>query len=520
MSGVSLNTSSAPCLSLQPSISKGSALIVSAPRAGRNILFAYLGIAVPAAVALILVPYLVQNLGKTRFGLLSLLLSVAAFFTAFDFGTGTALARYTSRRLARRASRERIRGLVEVALLVQVVLGVSVAMTLVALRRLFGYGTVAGIDIGVREFDVAVVFVAASIPFSLASGTARCALEGLGRFGLANALRGPASASTFIAPIVVSFFTARLDLMMFGLLLARVVMTLLFGLALRSDLGIARIPLTRRYTAWSTRVLLSYGGWVSIGVAAGALISLGILDRLLIGKLVGPASIIEYSLPSDVVIRCLLAPAAITSVLIPLLAQTVAVSGPLAETYKRSSILLMGQIGPLTTLLLLNAERLLNLLARGHVDTSSVAILQAMALGLFMHSVAHVPYAALHALGRPNYASVRHLLELPVYAAMSYVLLRIGALPFMGALWAVWAICDLWLITYLLRAASGSLSVNLTLWSPTLIVWCTVLVVVGVLVRLKMPGSVVNALSICAAAFWFLKVSTLIMDQPGSVSAE
>jgi O-antigen/teichoic acid export membrane protein len=477
---------------------------------GLNVVFAYAGIAIPAAVGLLFVPFLIRNLGAPRFGLLSLLLSISAFFASFDFGVGTALSRYVSRLSVRPSSTPRARRLIESMLLVQTAIGIAVGLVLLVFFKVAWQARSMDAAVGGDELDLAVDALALAIPFALLSGAARSALEGLSRFALANALRSPASAATFGVPILVSFFSARLDTMMAWLFLARVVFAMAFLASLRLSLGRERLRVTPRYVLRAGRLLLSYGGWVMVGAFAGGLITMGVIDRFLVGRLLGAGSIIQYSLPSDVVIRCLLAPAAITTVLLPILARAAAEVRPMGPSVRSATSMLIGQVGSISLLLTLNADRLLGLLAKGHVDATSVSILQAMAFGFFVHATAHVPYAALLALGRPRAAAIRHVIELPFYLLLSWALLRGDALALMGVLWAAWAVCDLVLLAVLLRAASPDLRLRLILANPRLLVWCALLIGATVVGRMGLPRLSLDAVSACGLAYWLLQVLKLV----------
>ena len=469
---------------------------------GRSILFAYAGIAVPAGIAVILVPLLLRNLGQTRFGLLSLLLSVAAFFMNFDFGTGPALARYTARLRARSASGGRVRRLALAGMTVQACVGLGTAAILFIALRVFGLSSAVTAGIGAGEFDRAVALVAVATPFALQSGGARSVLEGLGRFGVANVIRAPASASTFAAPIAVSFFSPRLDLMMAGLLAARMATSGAFGWAMWAALPARAGRITLAYVLRVGKRLLSYGGWVMLGVAAGGLVSLGILDRMLIDRRLGPAAIVSYSIPSDIVLRCLLAPGAIASVLIPLLSGAVARSLAFGPALDRAAAIISAQIGPLALVLVLQADWILQLLARGYVGPSSRDVLQAMALGLYVHAVAHAPYAALQALGRPNHAALRHVVELPFYAVASYLLVRNGRVEFLGALWTAWTLADMAILVWLVRSlrpdvrrAQAGLGVRFAFWAAAL----------GAAIaatRLGLPRGIAIAISAVCLVYW------------------
>jgi len=479
---------------------------------GRGILFAYLGIAVPALVALALLPELIRNLGVERFGVLSLLLTIAGFFNAFDFGVGVAVSRYTARLDSRTGGRGAVRRLVRRSLSLQLLIGTLTSAALVGSHVAFGL--VATPTEALRsEIGMAVGLLAVSIPFALVAGVLRCALEGLGKFGLANLLRAPANISAFAVPIGMSFVTQRLDMIVLSLLVARVLTALLFALVWSRVAPDAAAMSSGRHAMRHARLLLSYGSWVMVGMLAGGVMTLGLLDRLLVGRLLGAISILQYSVPSDIVVRCLLAPAAICSILIPQMSHVMARPGrALLEPYRAACQLMARHAGPLALLLVLNARWLLEVLTAGHASGASVSILQGLAVGFFIHAIAHVPYCALHALGRPKLASLRHVIELPVYLVATWALISQGLLKWSGALWALWAIADLWLILVILRGTYPTLPLALTLRSRPLLAWVVLLIGATLLGRVDVPHHWMLLPSLGIASYFALQMVAL----PGS----
>jgi O-antigen/teichoic acid export membrane protein len=478
---------------------------------GRSILFAYAGIAVPAAIAVVLIPLLLRNLGAARFGLLSLLMSVAAFFAGFDFGIGPALARFTSRYQSRSADTPRIRRLAMTGLLIQGGIGlVTGAIVFVALR-FSGAASAVAAGVGVWEFNLAVAMVALATPLALQSGGARSVLEGTGHFGLANAVRASSSASTFAAPIAASFVSPRLDVMMGALFAARLATNLAFWRALTRVLPSKGSGASREYVIRVGRRLLTYGGWVMLGLAAGGVVVGGTLDRLVIDRLQGPSAIVAYSIPSDIVLRALLVPSAIASVLIPLLAAGVARATPLGPELRRASATISGPVGPLALVLVLLADWILELLARGYVGRASLDVLQAMAVGLYVGSVAHAPYAALQALGRPNHAAIRHVVELPFYAAGSFLLVRAARVDLLGVLWAAWTCVDIAILAWLVRSLRPEIRLGESGLSLRTALWVAALCSAVAATRLGLPRTAAIAVSAVALVYWLLGASRLAL---------
>jgi O-antigen/teichoic acid export membrane protein len=471
---------------------------------GRSISFAYLGVALPALAALLLYPYLISNLGAERFGMLSLVLSIAIFFGSFDFGVGLAITRYVARFDSRIGARNGIRRLVRHAIWLQIGIGLLTGTLLLAIHKIWGLVQATSASGLHAEVDRALVWLSLSIPLALMAGVLRCAIEGVGRFGVANALRAPASIGIFAVPIAISFITPRIDVLTLSLLLTRMATTLLF-LVVWSRIAPPGLTRPSRPASFrrQAKVLLSYGGWVMVGVAAGGLIALGVLDRVLIARLVDVAEVVLYAVSSDVIMRGLLIPSAIASVLLPVLTRTVASSAAqVPDIHRKAMRIVASQAGPIAMLLVLHAESLLGALTRQPVTTEASQILRGMATGYFIHALAHVPYCGLHAASAPRAAGLRHLIQLPFYAAASSALLLAGHLGVMGWLWCLWALVDLLMLFVLLHRIAPRQYGLSALGEPQIWIWAALLGLSHVLHAQSVGGAPRLALSVLAGALF------------------
>src|SRR5205085_1587927 len=93
-------------------------------RVGRNTVFNLVGQAVPAAFALVAIPYTLHGLGVARFGILSLTWALIAYLAILDLGLGRATVRFVSDAVGRDEGAE-IPAIVWTSIAVQVALGLA-----------------------------------------------------------------------------------------------------------------------------------------------------------------------------------------------------------------------------------------------------------------------------------------------------------------------------------------------------------------------------------------------------------
>ena len=95
-----------------------------AGRPYKDILYNVAGQLVPLVAALVTVPRLMSSLGADRFGLFTLSLSIAGYFSIFDFGLGRVLTKSVAEKRALAAEGD-IPRIVSSALLMMAFLGVA-----------------------------------------------------------------------------------------------------------------------------------------------------------------------------------------------------------------------------------------------------------------------------------------------------------------------------------------------------------------------------------------------------------
>ena len=84
----------------------------------RNVLLNAIGQALPLAVGLVVIPFIVHGLGPDRFGLLSLAWVVMGYFTLFDLGLERATTKFVAEALGK-GDEDKIPRLVWTAVMVQ-----------------------------------------------------------------------------------------------------------------------------------------------------------------------------------------------------------------------------------------------------------------------------------------------------------------------------------------------------------------------------------------------------------------
>ncbi|MBA4156800.1 MAG: oligosaccharide flippase family protein [Gemmatimonadetes bacterium] len=378
----------------------------------RNTLINLAGQGVPVLVALVALPILIKGLGTERFGVLTLAWIAIGYFSLFDLGLGRALTQLVSEKLAA-GEEDRIPSLVRATLLLMLLLGLSGALLLLVLAPWMVRSALAIPTALQGETLSALYLLALSLPFVIGTTGLRGILEAQQRFGLVNAVRVPMGAFTFIGPVLVLPFSSSLTVVVAVLVGGRVVAWLAYLLlCVRSLPGMLRGRVG--FDRMTVRRLLGFGGWMTVSNLVSPLMTY--LDRFLIAAALSMAAVAYYVTPYEVVTKLWLVPGAVLGVLFPAFAASFTQNR--ARTlllFERSFKTIFLALFPVILILVTLAPEGLDLWLGAEFAQNSTRVLQWLAVGVLINSIAQIPFTTVQGIGRPDVTAKLHLIELPLY---------------------------------------------------------------------------------------------------------
>ena len=98
----------------------------------RNVFWNLLGAGAPLLVAIVAIPLLIDSLGLSRFGVLTIAWMVVGYFSLFDFGLGRALTKLVAEKLGN-GLLEEIPSLIWTAMSLMAILGIIGAVVVAAI---------------------------------------------------------------------------------------------------------------------------------------------------------------------------------------------------------------------------------------------------------------------------------------------------------------------------------------------------------------------------------------------------
>lgn len=362
-------------------------------------------------VAVFTIPELIRILGKDRFGVLALVWAVIGYASLFDLGLGRALTQLVAKKLEGDDHRD-LPALAWTSLLLLLLLGV-LGMAAIELISPWLVNHAFKIPEGLRRETIRCFYLLSlSLPVVFTTAGLRGLLEAHQRFALINGLRIPMGVFSFGSPLLPLLFSHSLVPVVAILVVGRVLACIAHLLACLRVLPELRHPIVWRSAAAGP--LLSFGGWMTVSNLVNPLMVM--LDRFLIGALVSVAAVTYYATPYEVVTRLLFIPSAVMGVMFPAFSSSFAVRRDwTAILYSRSVKYLFLLLFPVVLLSIGLAREGLSLWLGRDFAQHSVRVLQWLAAGVFVNSLAQVPFAFLQGMGRPDLTAKLHLLEFPCY---------------------------------------------------------------------------------------------------------
>jgi len=420
----------------------------------RNAIWNFVGMAAPLLVGLFAIPYLIDGMGKERFGLLAIIWMGVGYFSLFDMGLGRALTKLVAERLGRDQDSD-LPEIIWTALCLILglgLLGMVVVLLLAEPLIVHVLNVPTGLEAeGVTSFRL----LAASIPIVIATSALVGILEAHQRFARIAAVRVPLGVMTFLGPVISLQFSPSLVGATGVLIAARAVA---FGLyyasaahvspALKHPMGITKIHL---------RPLLSFGGWLTVTNIIGPLMVY--FDRFVIGAMMSMTAVAYYVTSYDVLSRLQVLPQAVMGVLFPALSATI--SGDrarLPKLYGQANRVLILLMLPVMSGIFLFAPEALELWLGDEFRIAATPVVHWLALGWMVNVLARSPYTVLQSAGRPDLTAKTHALELLPYIFVLWLLTREFGIAGAAAAWFFRALTDTVILNELARRQLSDLS--------------------------------------------------------------
>ena len=406
----------------------------------RHTAYNFAGAVVPLAVSLVTVPLYLKVIGLERYGLLAIFWTLLGFLGFLSLGMGPAVTQRLAT-MAQATDRDRSQ-LVWTALGVNLAMAVAGSLLVIVLAR-FYFDRLSATPAGLQaEVEQAIPWLGLALPLSMTGGVLAGALQGRQRFGILNLINGASATGVAIVPLATAYFVGpRLPNLAIATVCVNLAVLLMLAVA-----SAKAVPLVKpvRPSTGVIRELATYGGWMTGTTLLAPVVN--VVDRFIIGALLGPAAVSAYVIPYNLVSRVVLLPASLHSAVLPRFA-----AADREEERRLQTITLKALIAVLTPVSVIAIAALapfLRFWIGPQLASTAAPIEVILVVGFWIHGLGYISSTVVMGRGRPDLLMKLLLAYLIPYLALLYILVeRIGAVGAAVA-WSIKAACDPLLFFY------------------------------------------------------------------------
>lgn len=388
-------------------------------------------------IGIIAIPPLIQGMGVERFGLLSIAWMLVGYFGLLDMGLGRALTQKVAQRIGLNDTNN-LKPLIWQALGVVALLGIVGGSALASSAHWLTYDLFKITSDYQEETLKGLYWLSVTIPLAILSTGLLGVLEGQQHFGWTALVRAPLGVLMFVAPLIALQWTASLDWILLSLFIVRLIACVF--------LILITIHCTKSYNGWQNnpeelKSLFQYGGWITVSNIISPMMVY--FDRFYIAAALSAAVVAFYTTPFDLLTKALIIPFALVGVMFASFSKDWQQDrAKVKKQFWLSALIVIAIMLPFSLLSALFAKQGMGLWLGDAFAEQSYIIVQWLALGVFINAIAMVPFALIQASGRSDITAKIHLIELPIYALVLWMLVDRHGLTGAAMAWTLRAAID------------------------------------------------------------------------------
>lgn len=385
-----------------------------------------LGLTSPLVAAIAAIPLLVSALGAEKFGILAIVWIVTGYAGTLDLGLSRALTKFVSEELGQGTARN-ISRYSWVVFSANWVVGVVSGIVLYVLSPWLASSVFRVSTNFQSEAITALRWLALILPFVIQTSSFFGLLEAFQRFDLINLVRTPLGLLNILGPLAVVYFSPSVAYVVQLLAISRLVAWSILGI---TCLRFVQRPSTSFFSLGLLRPLLRFGGWLTLSSIVVPLMMY--LDRILIAASIGLEAVAYYTVPYDVLAKLLVISIAVTSALLPALGRVNSRDpNATANLFAQGFNTILALTAPVLASVSLLAQEILRNWVGDAFASQGAMPAKIVAIGVLIGSVSRIPWIYLQSRGETKSIAIIHLLELPLFIALLWIL--IDAAGILGA---------------------------------------------------------------------------------------
>ncbi len=378
-----------------------------------NTLYNILGAIWAVLLSLCTTPYIVYKLGNDSFGIFSVVMVIAGYFSILDFGFGSAVIKYLSEKKDEEADNKTSGKIIGTAFSSNLFAGFigSAAMFVFAdkLALYFVHSESGSTGPILQEASNAIRICTVIFFLNMASAVFLSILQAKQRFDLLNILMTVNKTALTLGMVIVLASGGNLYHVMYSYLAITLFSLLYYFFSCRKILPIG-ISFRPQFDRHSFRRLFSFGLFTTIGKVASLLVRQ--LDRLILGAMMPIKWVSFYSVPSSISLWIVQATTKISPVIFPAASEIRASDSPdkLQTLFTKSMKYCFILSLPLCVLMAAIPDKVLlywlgPVIGPEFASKSSLS-LTFLAVGALFESLTAVPAMIILGIGRPDIQAI------------------------------------------------------------------------------------------------------------------
>lgn len=415
-----------------------------------NLIWNFVGLLIPLCVAVVAIPVLLVQVGAERFGFLGLAWGLIGYASLMDLGMGRAVTQKVA--VIRGTTDEGdVRTIIVSAVCVTGLLSVVIGGMIfaVSLTSLVDY--IPRDLVTQSEIRISLQLMALTLPLQALSAIYRGVNQAYLNFQGISVVRIFLGVANFGGPCLISLFATELHYLVASLFVSRVIAIIAFYWLAQKIVKKAVHGHRARFSFAKMTSLLQFGGWVAVSGVVSPF--LGQADRYFIAIMVSVTAVSSYVVPYEITVQLLILTGAITTVAFPAIAQKLTQDPGAAPALflvwtKRTAILML----TVTVTMAAGMPYLLDVWVGDAVSPVSATVGQILCIGVFFNAVGGMYYSYLHAQGQAKITAIFHLVQLPIFMGLLWVLISVFGLPGAAIAWSARVGLDMALLMLAFRS--------------------------------------------------------------------
>ncbi len=375
----------------------------------------------PLLISLFSIPIIIRNIGEERFGILAIAWAFIGYFNFFDFGLGKALTKSISEKLSHNKLKE-IPDIFSTALTITSALGILGGLIFFLLSKPITLNFLKIDEALINEVLLGLTILSFGIPFVIISSSLRGCLEAYHAFKRITKVQVVIGSSTYLGLIVITYYFNSIAYLILWLTLQKILLNLYFYYQCYKNFN-----LTYRFSSFKKEYasyLFSFGGWITVSSIIAPIIETA--DRLIIGAQKSMTNLAYYSVPIDLIKRLGILPSSISLVLFPIFSREVDEENKKKLLLYNTSFNAILFASTLIVFLLISlSKEIISIWINPEFSENAFWVLQIIAVGGLFNFLARIPLSIIQGSGRPDISAKFHLIELPIYIIILFVLTKL-----------------------------------------------------------------------------------------------